>query len=162
MGQRGAEQGQDAPDFELETFFPYLVRVFYSDVTRALADVYERDYGLSPAEWRTMAILGSQAKGLQASDIVTRSSMDKVVVSRAVKRMEARGFLTRNANEADGRSHLLVLSDTGRSAYEDLAPKLKTVEHHMLAGLEEKDIQSVLNTMTHIRSNLARLKAEVR
>lgn len=162
MGQRGAEQGQDAPDFELETFFPYLVRVFYSDVTRALADVYERDYGLSPAEWRTMAILGSQAEGLQASEIVTRSSMDKVVVSRAVKRMEARGLLTRNANEADGRSHLLVLSDTGRAAYEDLAPKLKTVEHHMLAGLEEKDIQSVLNTMTHIRTNLARLKTEDR
>ncbi|WP_372936797.1 hypothetical protein, partial [Mariniphaga sediminis] len=52
-------------DFELETFFPYRVRVFYSDVTRALSAVYQRDYGMMPAEWRTMAILGSASTGLQ-------------------------------------------------------------------------------------------------
>lgn len=61
---------------------------------------------MMPAEWRTMAILGSASGGLQASEIVSRSSMDKVVVSRAVKRMEERGFLTRESNEADGRSFL--------------------------------------------------------
>ncbi|GAA0773615.1 MarR family transcriptional regulator [Roseibium denhamense] len=143
-------------DFNLETFFPYLVRVFYSDVTQALSSVYQRDYGMMPAEWRTMAILGSAPAGLQASEIVTRSSMDKVVVSRAVKRMEERGFLLRESNAADGRSFLLKLSDSGRAAFEDLAPKLLKVEREMLEGLSAADVDTILSIMQRIRGNLAR------
>eukprot|EP00903_Cladosiphon_okamuranus_P001877 g1875.t1 len=141
--------------FELETFFPYQVRVFYSDVTRALSAVYQRDYGMMPAEWRTMAILGSSSSGLQATEIVARSSMDKVVVSRAVKRMEDRGFLVRESNEADGRSFLLKLSEEGRAIYEDLGPKLKQVEQQMLDGLTEDEISAFLAVTRKIRENLA-------
>lgn len=141
--------------FELETFFPYQVRVFYSDVTRALSAVYQRDYGMMPAEWRTMAILGSASSGLQATEIVSRSSMDKVVVSRAVKRMEERGFLVRESNAADGRSFLLKLSDEGRAVYEDLGPKLKAVEQRMLGGLSRQDIEGFLEVARRIRENLA-------
>jgi len=141
--------------FELETFFPYQVRVFYSDVTRALSAVYQRDYGMMPAEWRTMAILGSSSSGLQATEIVSRSSMDKVVVSRAVKRMEERGFLVRESNAADGRSFLLKLSGEGRAVYEDLGPKLKAVEQRMLDGLSSQEIEGFLEVTRRIRDNLA-------
>ena len=144
-----------ASAFELETFFPYQVRVFYSDVTRALSAVYQRDYAMMPAEWRTMAILGSSSTGLQATEIVARSSMDKVVVSRAVKRMEERGFLVRESNEADGRSFLLKLSGEGRAVYEDLGPKLKQVERQMLDGLSADEIAAFLAVTRRIRENLA-------
>lgn len=131
------------------------MRVFYSDVTRALSAVYQRDYGMMPAEWRTMAILGSATSGLQATEIVSRSSMDKVVVSRAVKRMEERGFLVRESNAADGRSFLLKLSEEGRAVYEDLGPKLKAVEQRMLSGLKEQEIEGFLTVTRRIRENLA-------
>jgi len=154
MVEHGNETDFTPNGFQLETFFPYLVRVFYSDVTRALSDVYQRDYGMAPAEWRVMAILGSSAEGLQASEIVHRSSMDKVVVSRAVKRMEDRGFLTRQSNEADGRSYLLSLSESGQSAFKDLAPKLLAVEQKMLGGLAPQEIEAMLDIMSKIRANL--------
>jgi len=143
-----------ASGFELATFFPYQVRVFYADVTRALSAVYQRDYGMMPAEWRTMAILGSADGGLQASEIVARSSLDKVVVSRAVKRLEERGFVVRQTNAADGRSFLLSLSGEGRAVFEDLAPKLKAVERQMLEGLSEREIADFLEVAERIRENL--------
>lgn len=146
---------QQSSEFDLESFFPYQVRVFYADVTRALAAIYQRDYGMMPAEWRIMAILGSATTGLQATEIVMRSSMDKVVVSRAVKRMEERGFLTRESNAADGRSFLLELSFTGREVFQDLAPKLKAVERQMLAGLTDQDIADFLRVIDRIKSNLS-------
>lgn len=144
-----------AAGFELQSFFPYLVRVFYSDVTSALSAVYQRDYGMMPAEWRTMAILGAASSGLQASEIVSRSSMDKVVVSRAVKRMEERGYLTRSTNSEDGRSFLLSLSPEGRAVYEDLGPKLLAVESRMLQGLTQTEISGFLAVAQRIRDNLA-------
>ena len=121
-------------EFELEQFFPYKVRLFYSDVTQALSAIYQRDHDLSPAEWRTMAILGAAPQGLQASEIVSRSSMDKVVVSRAVKRMENRALLTRHANAADGRSFLLKLSEKGRAAMKTLHPNCWLLSGKCLAA----------------------------
>ena len=155
-GDQPQENGdRQRTDFVLEKFFPYRVRVFYTDVTNALSEVYQRDYGMMPAEWRTMAILGAASGGLQATEIVARSSMDKVVVSRAVRRMEERGFLMREANSADGRSFLLQLSDEGRAVYEDLAPKLLAVERKMLQGLGEEEISDFLAVAQRIRNNLA-------
>lgn len=141
--------------FELGKFFPYLVRVFYNDVTSALSAVYQRDYGMMPAEWRTMAILGSASGGLQATEIVSRSSMDKVVVSRAVKRMKERGYLIRETHSEDGRSFLLQLSSEGRAVYQDLAPKLLDVERRMLQGLSDAEITDFLTVAQRIRDNLA-------
>nr|WP_319382900.1 MarR family transcriptional regulator [uncultured Roseibium sp.] len=148
-------ESESCPAFELQRFFPYQVRVFYSDVTNALSAVYQRDYGMMPAEWRTMAILGAAGTGLQATDIVSRSSMDKVVVSRAVKRMEERGYLKRSTHSEDGRSFLLELSAEGRAVYEDLGPKLLAVERKMLSGLSEDDIYGFLAIAQRIRDNLS-------
>ncbi|MEP3046035.1 MAG: MarR family transcriptional regulator [Roseibium sp.] len=143
--------------FELEQFFRYQIRVFYRDVTQALSAVYQRDYDLSPAEWRTMAILAAAPIGLQAGEIVARSSMDKVVVSRAVKRMKERGLLEREANAVDGRSYLVKLSEKGLAAHDDLVPKLLEVEQKMLAGLDGDKIKSALSVMQKIRRNLEEL-----
>lgn len=148
-------ESASSPAFELQRFFPYQVRVFYSDVTNALSTVYQRDYGMMPAEWRTMAILGAAETGLQATEIVSRSSMDKVVVSRAVKRMEERGYLKRSTHSEDGRSFLLELSAEGRAVYEDLGPKLLAVERKMLSGLSEDDIYGFLAIAQRIRDNLS-------
>ncbi|MEM8704757.1 MAG: MarR family transcriptional regulator [Pseudomonadota bacterium] len=160
-GPTDSSENDNGPSFDLQTFFPYQVRVFYSDVTNALSAVYQRDYGMMPAEWRTMAILGAAGTGLQATEIVSRSSMDKVVVSRAVKRMEDRGFLKRSTHSEDGRSFLLQLSAEGRAVYEDLGPKLLAVERRMLNGLSADDIYGFLAIAQRIRDNLSEQGGEV-
>ena len=48
--------------FDLQKFFPYLVRVFYSDVTSAVSSVYQSEYDMTPAEWRSMVIIGPDNK----------------------------------------------------------------------------------------------------
>lgn len=152
-----AEAGEDrtagAGGFDLQTFFPYQVRVFYSDVTTALARIYTRDHDLAPSEWRTMAILGATGQ-LPAAEIVERSSMDKVSVSRAVKKMHARGLLRKVDNAEDGRSSLLSLSEDGRAVYHDIVPKVLEAESQMLAGLTGEDIAAFHKVMRRIRDNL--------
>ncbi len=70
-------------DFDLLTFFPYSVRVFYRAVSETIKDVYHSRYGLSQDEWRTMTVLHT-FEPLSATGIVTRSSLGKVKVSRAI------------------------------------------------------------------------------
>lgn len=140
-------------DFSLQAFLPYQIRVFYTDVTTALSDIYTRDHGLTPSEWRTMAILGLGGN-MPAAEIVDRSSMDKVSVSRAVKKMYERGLLEKTDNEDDGRSSLLSLSATGRAIYQDLVPKMLGAEQRMTEGMSNEEVTAFVATMERIRRNL--------
>ncbi|GGB37159.1 hypothetical protein GCM10011316_06570 [Roseibium aquae] len=147
------DQGQADQLFNLQSFFPYLVRVFYSDVTSALASIYTQDHGLTPSEWRTMAILGEHGR-MPATEIVERSSMDKVSVSRSVKKMHDRGLLEKADHAQDGRSSLLFLSAAGRAAYRDIVPKVLAVEQKMLTGISEEEFRMFLSVMRKVRDNL--------
>jgi len=142
-------------NFDLQSFFPYQVRVFYSDVTTALADIYTQDHGLTPSEWRTMAILGEDGR-MPATEIVERSSMDKVSVSRSVKKMHERGLLEKADNAEDGRSSLLFLSAAGKAVYRDIVPKVLAAEKKMLSGIGAEDFEMFLGVMQQVRNNLTR------
>jgi DNA-binding MarR family transcriptional regulator len=48
--------------------------------------------------------------------------MDKVTVNRAAKALADRQLIARQAHEADGRSHHLDLTETGRSLYDAIVP----------------------------------------
>lgn len=155
MAKADLTETGERPTFDLQSFFPYLVRVFYADVTAALSDIYTQDHGLTPSEWRTMAIL-SENGGIPATEIVERSSMDKVSVSRAVKKMHERGLLDKTLNREDARSVLLDLSPKGRAVYEDIVPKVLEAERSMLKGISDKDFQTFLGVMSRVRDNLSK------
>ena len=138
--------------FDLQKFFPYLVRVFYSDVTSAISSVYQSEYDMTPAEWRSMVIIGPDNK-LTANDIVVRSSMDKVAVSRALARMQRNGWVATHANPSDRRSKLLSLSATGKAIYHELIPQVLGVEKQLLAGISAQQQQQFIDTMARIRAN---------
>ena len=43
----------ETADFDLHSFFPYLVRIYYRAVSSSITDIYASRYGLSVSEWRT-------------------------------------------------------------------------------------------------------------
>ena len=139
--------------FLLEHFFPYLVRYFHTQVS-SVAETYTRRYDMSLSEWRTIAILGSEHE-LTAAQIVDRSTMDKVAVSRAVAKMKTRGWLIVTTNQADGRSKVLRLSDEGRSIYGELVPRMRHMERDLLAGVSSQEIDQFKALMKKIGKNCA-------
>ena len=143
-------------DFDLQQFFPYLTRVFYKSVSSSITNLYSTSYDMTPPEWRTMAILGREGR-LTAAEVVNRSSMDKVTVSRAVKKMSALGMLDKTSNQADGRSTVLYLSAKGRKVYLERVPKMLAVEQQLLKGISSQDYQLLVQLFEKIRSNALQL-----
>ncbi len=142
------------PDvLELGVFMPYLVRVFYADVTAAISNVYQSESDLTPAEWRTMVILGLD-NSLTANEIVERSSMDKVTVSRAVKGLNEQKLIKIHQNQSDGRSKLLSLNKKGAGLYRKLVPKVLDAERKLLTGISDTQLKQWLHTMNKIRENI--------
>lgn len=138
--------------FELDQFFPYQVRVFYKAVSSKVSEVYKTAYGLSVQEWRIMAVLGP-TNGLTATDIVVRSSMDKVTVSRAIARLKDRKFLSQKPDPKDGRRFVLKLSGKGRDVFEELVPQVLKVEQDLLQGLTETEKETLAALMLRVQNS---------
>jgi len=139
-------------EFTLHNFFPYLVRIYYRAVSGSVSKVYGSEFDLSVSEWRTMAVLGLYGV-LSATEIVERSSIDKVNVSRAIKGLQKRGYLKRDIDGDDKRKAVLRLTAEGRQTYTSLIPMLKAIEGQLLDGLSEEEIDTLIRLMAKVQIN---------
>lgn len=131
--------------FTIEQFLPFRLSVLSNRLTRAAARVYSRRFRLSAPEWRTMAVLGRYG-AMNANNVVDRTAMDKVRVSRAVARLTSAGHITRRVDPADHRRAILDLTPQGTTTYQQIVPWLRAVQDEILAMLET-DERTALETM---------------
>ncbi len=123
------------PALDLETFLPYRLSVLANRVSRALAEVYEARFGITPSEWRLIAIL-ARFGPMSANGVCDRSAMDKVQVSRAVARAGAAGLVDRRIDHEDRRRSVLSLTGRGRAVHDRIVPLAREVEARLLDGLD--------------------------
>ncbi len=107
-------------DFRLDDFLPYLLNNAAESTSRAFSAHYRGAYGLTRAQWRIMAHLGTFG-ALTASEICTRGFLEKSKVSRAVAGLEDAGLLRRAPSSHDRRAELLTLTERGTQVHADLA-----------------------------------------
>ena len=123
--------------FRLDDFLPYQLSTSSNAVSDLIAREYKSRFGLKIPEWRVMAVLGSRGASTQRH-LVEATLMDKVTVNRAVKNLVDRALLDRSPNNADGRSHHLMLSATGRDLYDQIMPAAQVMEKKVMAVLSEQ------------------------
>lgn len=126
----------------LEEFLPYRLSALSNRVSQSLADKYSQRFQISVQEWRIIAVLGEKSD-LCAGDLVTRTAMDKVAVSRAVKKLIHKAYLAKIQDPQDNRRHALSLSESGQSLYQEIVPLALEYEQQILAGLSERDQKSL-------------------
>lgn len=135
----------DEGELKLETFLPYLLSVASNTISGGIADLYAERFELSIPQWRIMAVIG-RFDGLSARQVAERTAMDKVAVSRALKRLEDRGYLHRRMSSQDRRRSVLRLTREGRDVYDQVAPMAMDYERRLLRTLspEERELLSTL------------------
>lgn len=138
MSARKPKRAAPAAPFELTRFFPYRLAVLAERVSLAVAQVYADRYELTRAEWRVIAALGTRGE-MSAKDVGPYSTLDKMQVSRAVARLEAAGYVEREAFESDRRAKLLRLTPSGHALVQKLAPLVLAREDYILGALSPSE-----------------------
>jgi len=136
----------------LGDFLPYRLSVLSNKISRAIADGYEERFQLTLPEWRVMAILGGEPE-LSAGEVAERTAMDKVAVSRAVKKLLDAGRLERTFSPEDKRRSVLTLSDSGEEIYRQIVPIALGYEEKILeklSGEEQNQLYSLLDKLDEI------------
>ncbi len=134
---------EDARTFRLEHFLPYRLSLLSNTVSEGIANTYRDEFDLTVTEWRVIAVIG-RYPGLSASEVVERTAMDKVAISRAVKRLEDRGLVERAEHASDRRRRPLRLSrDRGRPMFKEIVPRARGYEEALLAGLGARELAAL-------------------
>jgi DNA-binding MarR family transcriptional regulator len=135
----------------LDTFIPYRLSVASNAVSSRIAESYRKRFGLKIAEWRLIAILAeSDQMTPQALGEATR--MDKISVSRAAAALVVRELVCVKDNPSDGRSHYLLLTDSGRSLHAEIAPAALAMEAELLTDFTREE-RAILDKLLRRLSN---------
>lgn len=137
-------------DLKLEYFVPYQLSVTSNAISALIESQYNREFDLRIPEWRLMAILGEVDHATQ-SILVELTQMDKVTINRATKSLSDRALIVRSPNHADGRSHLLALSDEGKELYLKIIPKAKRIEKKILDHLDEGEEEVLMKILAKLK-----------
>jgi DNA-binding MarR family transcriptional regulator len=126
-GKATNQATNQATDFDLQDFLPYLLNQAAEATSRRFEAVYKSGYGMTRTQWRVMANLG-RFGAMTARDICRISHIEKTKVSRAVAALETTGLLARAPSPDDGRAELLSLTRAGSSVYSALGHQARAFD----------------------------------
>ncbi|WP_397414304.1 MarR family winged helix-turn-helix transcriptional regulator [Phenylobacterium sp.] len=144
---------------ELDQYLPYRLSVASNAVSGLIARAYEDRFGLTIPQWRLLCVLAEDG-GLSQVQIVARTMMDKVTVSRAAQGLAKRRLVGRSENAADGRSHVLSLTPEGRALHAEITPLALAYEAALIEGLALQEVTLLKRLLGRVQAAARQLSGE--
>lgn len=141
---------------QLDRFLPYQLSIASNAVSNRIAEIYRDRFDLKIPEWRIMAVLGDTGPATQR-ELAERTLMDKVAVNRACRTLAERGFVEREPNATDGRSHHLELTAQGRSIYDRIMPLTLQMEQQLFASFSTAERDAFARLLSRVREQAGAL-----
>lgn len=99
-------------------------------------EIYARDaFGLTIVETRMILMLGMFAP-TTVNAVADRSDVDRSQISRCVRDLSERGWVSREQGESDRREAVLALTAEGRKAHHKIVAELFRRNEELIDGLD--------------------------
>ncbi|NDH23654.1 MAG: MarR family transcriptional regulator, partial [Actinobacteria bacterium] len=95
----------------LDDYLPYLLRRADQTLSEAFYAVLTES-GVARSEWRVLAVL-EEIGPLSVLDLTDAALSPQPTVTHAVRRLEARGLVTRTAGATDRRQRIVAITEEG-------------------------------------------------
>ena len=142
------EKTHPAP-LRLATFLPFRLSVLSNAVSQRIAELYDREFGLSIWQWRVLAVLG-ETDALTSTEVAERTFMDKPSVSRTAASLIERDLIPRQTDSIDRRRAPLSLTQAGRAIYLAITPRALDCERALLSALSPQDTAQLQALLTRL------------
>jgi DNA-binding MarR family transcriptional regulator len=89
---------------------------------------------------------------VRPSDLAEYVGVGKATISRQLKVVEDLGLIERRPDPADGRAHLLALTDEGRRRLDDVRSARREHFHARLSNWPEEDVRTLATLLARLNS----------
>jgi DNA-binding MarR family transcriptional regulator len=152
-GASGRKKEGAGANLRLPSYLPYRLSVVSNKASGLIARAYQARFGLTIQEWRIIAVLGA-GQALTAQAVCEATAMDKVTVSRAIRRLDQRGLVKRQTNPSDKRASDVTLTSEGEGIYAEVAPLALDYERSMTAGLTQAEREQLMGLLQKLEAQL--------
>ena len=141
--------GFDAPE-DSPGFLLWQTTISWQRMTKKALEPHD----ISHAQFVIIAILlwwHGQKKDVTQIDIVTMSKLDKMTVSKSLKKLVGMDLVARHENQEDTRAKSVQLTKSGVALAGKLVPIIESVDEDFFAKLQkkqEKDLMVILRKLT--------------
>lgn len=115
-----------------------------------------KPYDITPEQWMVLYCV-QEREGMIQTEIAARSGKDKPTTGRILEALEAKGLITKRTGQADRRSFVVCITESGRlllkrtepierKAVEDATSALSAEEYEQLLAL----LRRIGDTIDHI------------
>ena len=120
----------------------YQIWVLTNLTGKPFAGLFGARFHLNLTEWRVLLTVADRP-GISAQELSDYTGLDKMSVSRVVRRLEEQGRLAREGSESDRRKRHLYLTEPGWSVYEQIAVAAVAREAEIYAGLTAAELKTL-------------------
>jgi DNA-binding MarR family transcriptional regulator len=142
----------------VETALPYALHRFTIALARAKDQAFERDLGLSSADWRILITIGAFAP-LSTKQLSGLSQIDKSTVSRTTASLAQRNLVARKVDNGDQRLVVLKLSPRGHTLCDIVARSIARWDDLLLQALSKQQLATLHNILKVLPDQLCDLVA---
>jgi MarR family transcriptional regulator, temperature-dependent positive regulator of motility len=121
------------------------------------AELFQRELGendLTPRQYAVLVIV-SQEKGLNQTQIVERTSIDRSTMADLIRRMLKKGLLKRRRTSKDARAYAVELTELGQLSLRSAEPISRRVDAQILAFLPPDKRGRLIQDLTAMVDALA-------
>jgi homoprotocatechuate degradation regulator HpaR len=112
-----------------------------------------RAHGLTEQQWRVLRALDSEGP-VEAAELARLTSILPPSLSRILKLLERKGWITRRSNQNDLRRAVILLSPKGRRVFQKIAPESEAQHRRITEAFGADEAEALVRALTR----LARLK----
>jgi DNA-binding MarR family transcriptional regulator len=127
---------------------------------RTRADQRARTRGMTRAQWVILSWLERQP-GLSQNELAALAEVEPITVGRLVDRLEARGFVVRQADPRDRRVWRLQLMPAATPILEEIKQYRAEVHELVTAGIDPKELAVMADGLLQMKANLSAETADV-
>ncbi|MFA4133996.1 MULTISPECIES: MarR family winged helix-turn-helix transcriptional regulator [unclassified Brevibacillus] len=94
---------------------------------------------ITPEQWGILSVMDGE-RAITQKELSDAIDRDQTTVVRMIYSLEKKGIVIRTLNDADRRSHNLLLSDKGMELKSKLLPVVTDAHHHVTQNLTDGEI----------------------
>jgi homoprotocatechuate degradation regulator HpaR len=110
-------------------------------------------HGLTEQQWRILRALDGR-DGLEVSLLAEQCRILLPSMTGILKRMESRGLVRRDANQADGRSTLVRLTEASQALVEGIKPEVVEVYEEIERILGKRKLEQLYALLEELEAGL--------
>ncbi len=132
------------------------IALLLNDAARAFRAAFEsraRRQKLSLLQWRTLTVL-SKHDGLSQAALAHAVEISPMSMSDILDRLEARGWVTREADPSDSRAKLVRILPPALPLANDMRALAQELSAQALDGIAPDDVETFTRVLSRIVANL--------